>query len=453
MTTSTPPQRPVPTSPDGSSATASDATGTALDVLRERGFVQDVTDEVALAAALAEGPITYYVGFDPTAPSLHAGNLVGMMAMAWLQRHGHRPIALAGGATGRIGDPSGRDSEREVLDDATIERHLAGIRRQLGLVLDLTGGEGGGLLVDNHDWTAPVTMLDFLREVGVHASVNQMIARDSVKRRLEEREQGLTYAEFTYQLLQAFDFAHLFEQHACVLQGGGSDQWGNIVAGIDLIRRRGGGPAFGLVWPLLTTADGAKFGKSAGNAVWLDAELTSPYAYYQYWVNAADADVVRFLKLFTFLELTEIAELEVELARDPAARVAHRVLAREATRIIHGDQGVAAAEGATAVLFGDAPFAGLSDEVLAAAFEEAPSVTLERSRLDADGVGVLEAMTAVGLAATNAEARRLVEQGAVRLNNARVDDPRARLGPGDLASATTAVLRAGKKRYGLVRFH
>jgi tyrosyl-tRNA synthetase len=428
-------------------------TGTALDVLRARGFVQDVTDEAGLAAALADGPLTYYVGFDPTAPSLHAGNLVGMMAMAWLQRLGHRPIALAGGATGRIGDPSGRDTEREVLDEATLERHLAGIRTQLGLVLDLSGeGATGGLLVDNHDWTAPVGVLDFLREVGVHASVNQMISRESVKRRLEEREQGLTYAEFSYQLLQAFDFAHLYEQHGCILQGGGSDQWGNIVAGIDLIRRRGGGQAYGLVWPLLTTADGAKFGKSAGNAIWLDAGMTSPYAYYQYWVNAADADVVRFLKLFTFLDLDDIAEVAVEHERDPAARAAHRLLAREATRVIHGDAGVAAAEGATAVLFGDAPFTGLTDDVLAAAFEEAPSVTLERSRLEGEGVGLLEAMTAVGLSASNGEARRLVQQGSVRLNNARVDDPQRRLGPADLASETTAVLRAGKKRYGLVRF-
>jgi tyrosyl-tRNA synthetase len=430
----------------------------ALALLRARGFVQDVTDEAGLAAALDAGPVTYYVGFDPTAPSLHAGNLVGMMAMAWLQRHGHQPIALAGGATGRIGDPSGRDTEREVLDDATIDRHLAGIRRQLGLVLDLSGdpegtGPGtGGLLVDNHDWTAPVGVLDFLRDVGVHASVNQMIARESVRRRLEEREQGLSYAEFSYQLLQAFDFSHLHQRYGCLLQGGGSDQWGNIVAGIDLIRRRGGGQAYGLVWPLLTTADGSKFGKSAGNAIWLDAELTSPYAYYQYWVNAADADVVRFLKLFTFLELEVIDELGRELERDPGARWAHRELAREATRIIHGDAGVLAAEGATSVLFGDAPFSDLSDEVLTAAFDEAPSVTLARARLDADGVGLLEAMTAVGLTKGNAEARRLVQQGAVRLNNARIDDPQYRLGPADLASESTAVIRAGKKRYGLVRF-
>jgi tyrosyl-tRNA synthetase len=427
--------------------------GGALGLLRSRGFIQDVTDEAGLAARLAAGPVTFYVGFDPTAPSLHAGNLVGMMAMSWLQRLGHRPIALAGGATGRIGDPSGRDTERELLDETTLERHLGGIRQQLGLVLDLSGdGPTGGMLVDNYDWTRDVRLLDFLREVGVHASVNQMIARDSVKRRLDEREQGLTYAEFTYQLLQSFDFAHLAETHGCEVQGGGSDQWGNIVAGIDLIRRRGGTQAFGLVWPLLTTADGAKFGKSAGNAIWLDPELTSPYAYYQYWINAADGDVVRFLKLFTYLPLEEIDDLAAELRRDPSARVAHRVLAREATRIIHGDEGVAAAEGATAVLFGDEPFAGLNDEVLAAAFDEAPSVTLERERLAGEGLGLLDAMTAAGLTAGTGEARRLVQQGAVRLNNRRIDDPQYRLGPEDLAGATTAVLRAGKKRYALVRF-
>jgi tyrosyl-tRNA synthetase len=430
-----------------------------LDLLRERGFVQDVTDEAGLRAAFDTGTVTFYVGFDPTAASLHAGHLLGMMAMAWLQRLGHRPIALAGGATGRIGDPSGRDAERELLDDAAIERNLAGIREQLRLVLDLApegeepAGPTTGLLVDNHTWTREVRLLDFLRDVGTRASVNTMLARESVKRRLEEREQGLTYAEFSYQLLQAFDFAHLHDAYGCVLQGGGSDQWGNIVAGTDLIRRRSGGQAHGLVWPLLTTADGAKFGKSAGNAVWLDPELTSPYAYYQYWVNAADADVVRFLKLFTFLDLDAIADLERQLDADPAARVAHRTLAREATRIVHGDAGVAAAERATAVLFGDEPFSGLDDAVLADAFDEAPSVEVPRDRLVADGgLGLLDLLTEVGASRSNAEARRLVEQGGVRLNNARVDDPARRVGPADLAGQTTLVLRVGKKRYYLARF-
>jgi tyrosyl-tRNA synthetase len=438
--------------------TTSTTNANPLDVLRARGFVADVTDEAGLRAAFDAGVVTYYVGFDPTARSLHAGSLLGMMAMAWLQRLGHRPIALAGGATGRIGDPTGRDTERELFDEATLQENLAGIRTQLGLVLDISGSGDpeddptAGLLVDNHDWTRDVTFLDFLREVGVHTSVNQMLARESVKRRLGEREQGLTYAEFSYQLLQAFDFDHLFSTYGCTLQGGGTDQWGNIVAGIDLIRRRRGAQGYGLVWPLLTTGDGSKFGKSAGNAVWLDPELTSPYAYYQYWLNAQDADVVRFLQLFTFLPLDEIDELGRELERDPAARVAHRALAREATRVIHGDAGVAAAEGATAVLFGDQPFTGLDDEVLAAAFEEAPTVTVERAELDGEGIGLLDILTRAGLTRSNGEARRLVTQGAVRLNNAPVDDPQRRLTADDLASQTTAVVKVGKKRYALARF-
>jgi tyrosyl-tRNA synthetase len=426
-----------------------------IDLLRARGFVQDVTDEDGLCRAFADGTVTFYVGFDPTGPSLHAGHLLGMMAMSWLQRLGHRPIALAGGATGRIGDPSGRDVERELMDEATITANLTAIEGQLGLVLDLDDDPArptSGKLVDNHSWTRDVTLLDFLRDVGVNASVNQMLARESVKRRLEEREQGLTYAEFSYQLLQAFDFAHLHAAEGCVLQGGGSDQWGNIVAGIDLVRRRSGGQAFGLVWPLLTTADGQKFGKSAGNAVWLDPAMTSPYAYYQYWLNAADADVVRFLRLFTFLDLADVDELAVHHEADPAARGAHRVLAREATRIVHGDAGVAAAENATAVLFGDRPFAGLDDATLAEAFEEAPSAVLSRSRLES-GIGLLELMTEVGASGSNAEARRLVQQGGVRLNNAAVDDPRRTVTPDDLASERTLVIKVGKRRYYLARFH
>lgn len=431
--------------------------GEALDVLRERGFVADVTDEAGLRARMAEGPLTFYVGFDPTAASLHAGNLVGMMAMAWLQRCGHRPIALAGGATGRIGDPSGRDVERELLDEDALAANLAGIRRHLGTVIDVAAADQAtpdqGLLVDNHDWIGPVGFLQFLREVGTQVSVNQMLARESVKRRLDAREQGLTYTEFTYQLLQAYDFAHLYATYGCVLQGGGSDQWGNITAGTELTRKLHGAQVFGLTWPLLTTADGQKFGKSAGNAVWLDPELTSPYAYYQFWVNAADADVGRFLRLFTFLPLDEIAELEAELARDPAARVAHRALAAEATRIVHGDAGVAQAEAATAALFGGGELTGLDDVTLAEAFEGAPTAQLPAARLaDDGGVWLPELLVAVGAAKSNGEARRLIAQGGVRLNGVRVDDDQRRVGPDDLATPTTAVLQVGRKRRFLARF-
>jgi tyrosyl-tRNA synthetase len=430
-----------------------DGTAGPLELLRARGLVQDVTDESALRDAFAAGPVTYYVGFDPTAPSLHAGNLVGMMAMAWLQRAGHRPIALAGGGTGRIGDPSGRDTERTLLGEDELAANLAGIRAQLDAFLDLDDDEGGarGFLVDNHTWLAELDLLGFLRDVGVHAPVTAMLGRESVKRRLEGREQGITYTEFTYQLLQAYDFVHLHRTHGCVLQGGGSDQWGNITAGIDLARRLDGAQLHGVVWPLLTTADGAKFGKSAGNAVWLDAGMTSPYAYYQYWFNAADDDVERFLRLFTFLRLAEVTEVAAQHAADPSARHGQRTLAREATRILHGDDGVAAAERATEVLFGDAPYGTLGDAVLADAFGEAPSVEVPRARLD-DGIGLLELLTAVGASASNGEARRLVQQGAVRINNAAVDDPARVVTPADLAGETIIVLRAGRRRQFLARF-
>lgn len=418
----------------------------ALAVLRARGFVHDVTDEPALEAAFADGPVTFYVGFDPTAPSLHAGNLVGIMAMSWLQRLGHKPIALAGGATGRIGDPTGRDRERELLDDTLIEQNLAGIRRQLAHVLEL---DHDGGLVDNYTWTKDLTLLEFLRDVGVHASVNTMIAKDAVKTRLTAREQGLTFAELSYQLLQAYDFAVLHERYGCVLQGGGSDQWGNIVAGIDLIRRRTGATAYGLTWPLLTTADGTKFGKSAGNAVWLDADMTSPYAYYQFWLNAADADVGRFLRLFTYRDEAEIRTLEAELAADPKAREAHRVLARDATAIIHGDEAVAQAERAAAALFGGSSPATSDDlvEVLAGA----PQATFAKTDLAA-GLGLLDVLTELGATKSNGEARRLVTQRAVRMNDTPVDDPAQMLSVADLTDGEMIVFRLGKRRYFVARF-
>ncbi len=422
-----------------------------IDVLRARGFVQDLTDEDGLRRRFDEGRVTYYVGFDPTAPSLHVGNLVGMMAMAWLQRLGHRPIALAGGATGRIGDPSGLDEERELMDEERIATNLAGLRSQLGRLMVLDGGEQG-LLVDNHDWLGQLGFLDFLRDVGKHFSVNAMIARESVKRRLESREQGISYTEFSYQLLQAYDFAHLYDAHGCILQGGGSDQWGNITAGADLVRRLHGAEAYGLVWPLVQGSDGKKFSKSAGNAPWLDADMTSPYAYYQWWFNSDDRDVGRFLRLFTFLELDDIAAIEADHAADPAKRLGQRRLAEEATRVLHGDEGVDHAQRASSALFGSSQLAGVDDAALAEAFDTAPSVVLTRSRLEA-GLGLLELLTEVGATASNGEARRLVEQGAVRLNNVRVDDPQRQVTTGDLASDTTLVIRVGKKRYYLARFH
>ena len=292
-----------------------------LDILASRGLVQDVTDPDGLRSALTEERATFYYGADPTATSLHIGNLIGIMAMAWLQRSGHRPIALAGGGTGRIGDPSGADDERELLSEDKIASNIARIREQLSRVIDLSTPEKG-LILDNNAWLSSLRYVEFLRDVGKHFSVNQMIARESVRRRLEEREHGISYTEFSYQLLQAYDFAHLYRSEGCTLQIGGSDQWGNITAGVDLTRRMHGGKVFGLVWPLVERADGKKFSKSTGEAVWLAADETSPYAYYQWFLNVPDADTARFLRLYTFLPLDDIAALDAELAADPAKRAA-----------------------------------------------------------------------------------------------------------------------------------
>ena len=421
-----------------------------LDLLAERGFVQDVTDPDELRRLLGSERVTFYYGADPTATSLHIGNLVGIMAMAWLQRSGHRPIALAGGGTGRIGDPSFRDDERPLLDEGTIRANMARISEQMGRVLDLSSPEVG-IVLDNQAWLGDLGLVEFLRDVGKHFSVNQMIARESVRRRLDEREHGISFTEFSYQLLQAYDFAHLYVAQGCRVQIGGSDQWGNITAGIDLTRRMHGGKVFGIVWPLIERSDGKKFSKSGGDAVWLAADETSPYAYYQWFLNVPDADVGRFLKLFTFLPVEEINALEVASAAEPSARIAQRRLAEETTRIVHGDAGLEAATRATAVLFGDDPFAGLDERTVVDAFAEAPSVTLDTRRL-VDGIGVLDVMVATGAAASNGEARRLISQGGVRVNNAPVTDPAAAVGPADLLAGAVIVLRVGKKRYFLARF-
>lgn len=423
--------------------------GHALDVLAARGFIADVTDQEAVHDLLSR-PTTFYVGFDPTATSLHIGNLMGMMAMAWLQRCGHRALAIAGGGTGRIGDPSFRDDERELLDDAQIAGNMEGIRRQLARFLDLDDAERG-MLLDNYQWLGRFGYVEFLRDVGKYFSVNQMISRESVKRRLTEREQGISYTEFSYALLQAYDFAHLYAAEGCMLQAGGSDQWGNIVAGIDLTRRMHGAQVHGLVWPLVERSDGRKFSKSTGRAVWLDPELTSPYAFYQWFLNVPDADAPGFLRWFTFLPLERIAELEAEMAADPAGRPAQRALAEEITRIVHGEEGLAAALSATAALFGTERFSGLDDRTLADAFDSAPSADLPRTDLE-EGIGILALMAAAGAAASNGEARRLVEQGGVSLNNERIDDAGRMVGVADLAGATTLVIRVGKKRYFLARF-
>jgi tyrosyl-tRNA synthetase len=417
-----------------------------LDELEQRGLLEQVTHRAELAERLASGRLTAYCGFDPTATSLHVGNLVPIMVLAHLQRRGHRPIAIVGGATGMIGDPSGRDSERSLLTNEEIQRNCDAIRAQLGSFLEF-GGDGA-LLLDNNDWIGPITFVEWLRDVGKYFSVNYMIAKESVRKRLEEREQGISYTEFSYMLLQAFDFAYLNAQYGCALQIGGNDQWGNITAGIDLVHKRGQGDAFGLTVPLMTTSTGEKFGKSAGNSVWLSAERTPPYQFYQYWLRTDDRDAGRWLRAFTFLDLEEIAAIEAAHAAAPEKRLAQARLATEVTRLVHGDAGVAAAERATAVLFG-AEISGLSDADLAGIFADVPSSVRARADLDA-GLPLVDALTGT-LCESKSQARRLIAQGGVYVNNRRIEAERD-LTIDDLATETSLVLRSGKKSYHVLRF-
>ena len=428
----------------------SPAVANPLDTLIERGFVQDISDGDAVRDLLDEGPTTFYYGCDPTASALHVGNLVGLMAAAWLQRSGHRAIALAGGGTGRIGDPSFRDDERQLLADEVIAHNLERIREQMGRLIDIEDSTRG-ILVDNHDWLGELGLLDFLRDVGKHFSVNQMIARESVRRRLEEREQGISFTEFSYQLLQAYDFAHLHAAEGCMLQIGGSDQWGNITAGIELTRRLHGARVHGFTWPLIERSDGKKISKSTNSdAPVLAGDETSPYAFYQWFFNVPDADVDRFLRLFTFLPLAEIAGVVAAGEADPSARTPQRTLAEEITRLVHGDDGLEVARRASEILFGSEPFVGLDDRTIDDAFSAAPSVTLERALLGS--IGLLDLMVQAGAAASNGAARRLVTQGAVLVNNAPVDEPTTTITEAHLIGSDAVVLRTGKKSYHLVRF-
>jgi tyrosyl-tRNA synthetase len=420
---------------------------TAFDVLESRGLIHQVTDEEAVRAAFASPGVSIYAGFDPTDPSLHIGNLLPIMVLAQLQRAGHRPICLVGGATGMIGDPSGRDVERELLTAETVARNAAAIARQLERFLRFEGPHAA-LLVDNRDWTAALGFVDFLRDVGKHFSVNTMLAKESVKRRLDGP--GISYTEFSYSLIQAHDFLHLYEKYGCTMQVGGSDQWGNITAGVDLVRRKHGIAVQGITHPLITTASGAKLSKSSGNAPWLDAERTSPYEFYQYWIRTDDRDVERFLKLFTFLELSEIESVCAEHRGDPEKRAAQRRLAAELTRLVHGEEPLRKAEGASRVLFGEA-ISGLSDAELLGIFPDVPSTRMERARLEA-GIPVIDLLAESGVCKSKGEARRLVKNGGAYLNNQRLADPDARVELGQLASESLLVIRKGKKSYHLVRF-
>ena len=420
-----------------------------IELLRRRGLLEQISDEAGLTALFAREQVSFYVGFDPTARSLHVGNFVPIMMMAHLQRAGHRPIAVVGGATGMIGDPSGRSSERNLLDDSAVLANLATIRTQLASFLRFEGSNAAKV-VNNADWTGPISYLHWLRDVGKYFSVNAMIAKESVRRRLEERDQGISYTEFSYMLLQAYDFFVLNRDEGVQLQMGGNDQWGNITAGIELIHKKGGGQAYAITSPLLLTAAGEKFGKSAGNAVWLDSALTSPFAFYQYWVRTDDRDAGKFLRMFTFLDLEEIEAIEEAHASNLAGRGAQKRLAQEVTRIVHGEAALLRAELATEILFGR-EIQGLSDAELADIFGDVPSTQLERNRLEA-GIDLISLLVEMGASASKGEARRALTAGSIYLNNVKVTDAALMVTAAQLASESTLVVRTGKKNYFLARF-
>ena len=417
---------------------------------RWRGLIHQMTDEGGLAGWLSERPRTLYIGFDATSDSLHVGSLMQILTLRRFQKAGHQPIALLGGATSMIGDPSGKSEERNLLSTEALEANIAGIRGQLSAFLDFDAGDRSALLVNNHDWIGRFSYLEFLRDIGKNFPVNVMMAKDSVKTRLDRPDGGISYTEFSYMLLQAYDFVSLFDNYGCELQWGGSDQWGNITAGIDLARRMRGAQLYGGTSPLLTTVEGTKMGKTESGAVWLSAARTSPYQFYQYWINVDDADAGNCLRMLTELPRERIEELDTARAAEPARRESQRCLADELTRLVHGDAGLAAARRATEIFFGG-QIEAIDDNQLQEIFADVPSKQLPRARLE-EGLNVIDALHVAGLAKTKSEARRSISQGGAYLNNRRVESHEAVLSVGDLASDTMMVLRTGKKRYALLRF-
>jgi tyrosyl-tRNA synthetase len=418
-----------------------------FDDLSARGLLHSYSEGVE--AHLEGGAVTVYAGFDPTAESLHTGNLIPLLGLARLQRAGHRPIALVGGGTGMIGDPSGKTTERQLLTRAEVERNVANIRLQLERFLDFSG-DNAALLIDNHDWLGSLGLIEFMRDVGKHFTINYMLAKESVARRLEQ-EEGLSVTEFSYMLLQAYDFLVLTDRVDCSLQIGGSDQWGNITAGLELIRRTRSRPAHGIVFPLVTTASGAKFGKTAEGAVWLDPQRTSSFRFYQYWLNTDDRDVGKYLKWFTFLAVDEIESLLTEHAADAAARAAQRRLAVEVTRLVHGEDGLERAERATDVLFGRIPAQELDAAELLEVFADVPSTELPHARVEGEGMPVVDLLVEAGVATSKGEARRLIGGGGLYLNGMRIEGIEQSVTPADAIGGAVLLLRKGKKANYLVR--
>ncbi len=419
--------------------------------LRWRGLVHQITDEAGLQQWLASGSRTLYCGFDPSADSLHVGSLIPLVMLRRFQRAGHKPIALVGGATGMIGDPSGKSEERNLLSEEVLRANVAGLEQQMRLVLDFEDASNPATLVNNYDWMRTFSYLEFLRDVGKHFPVSVMMAKDSVKSRLERDDVGISYTEFSYMLLQAYDFVHLHNTRGCQMQIGASDQWGNITAGIDLARRMQSVQLYGLTCPLLTKSDGSKMGKTEGGTVWLSPQRTSPYAFYQYWINVDDADAGKCLRMLTELSHEEIQALDSSRAADPAQRQSQRRLAEDLTLLIHGEAGLQNAKRATEIFFG-AEISELSDDQLGEIFADVPSRELPRTRLDGEGLNIVDALVESGLAKTKSDARRTVEQGGAYANNRRVDGLGAQLTARHLASESVLVLRSGKKKYALLRF-
>jgi len=423
-----------------------------MSVLEEfewRGMVRDRTEGVE--DAFASGPLTAYIGFDPSASSLHVGSLLPIMGLVHLQRHGHTPIALVGGGTGLIGDPSGKSAERPLLTRDEVAHNLEGIRSQLEHFLEFDGVDNPARTVNNLEWLGELSLVDFLRDVGKHFSVNALLRKESVKRRVADEEQGISYTEFSYLLLQAYDFLELNEHFGCTLQLGGSDQWGNITAGIDLVRRVRGEKAHGLVFPLVTRADGTKFGKTEAGTVWLDPERTSPFRFYQFWINTDDRDVVEYLKLFTLLDREEVEGLAEAVSEEPWKREAQRRLAEDVTRRVHGEDGLERAQRATDVLFGGRDVEALGADEIADVFADVPSSTVARSQLEGEGKDVVELLAEAGVTSSKGEARRSIDQGGIYLNNRRVEERDRRVRTEDAVEGRFLVLRKGKKSYHLVK--
>jgi len=419
----------------------------AYEELKWRGMVYDSMDGVE--GLLANEKVTVYNGFDASGDSLHIGHLVPLLALARLQRFGHHPIALAGGGTSMIGDPSGKSVERNLLSKEVVDSNVKSIKEQLSHFLDFENKKNPARLFNNADWLMKLNLVEFLRDIGKHFTVNYMLSKDSVKTRIE-REEGISYTEFSYMLLQSYDFLHLHKTENCILQTGGSDQWGNITAGADLVRRVTGKPAYGLVYPLITKSDGTKFGKTESGSVWLDAERTSPYKFYQFWLNTDDRDVINYLKYFTFLKEEEILELDDEFKRFPEKRTAQKRLAQEMTGLVHGETALTGAVQATEVLFGGS-MTGLSSNAIAEIFSDIPSTKINAEQFAYENKNILDILVEIGLAKSRGEARRSLSDGGIYMNNERQSDPDRNVGISDFLDGKFIVFRKGKKNYHVLK--